>query len=78
MDNEILKIADKAENTYYDYMRACEDVEEALKEKFSDEKDYIEECWFHSAQGLLVRYRRPEYSLAVSIPIIEFLDGKRL
>lgn len=81
MDMEIWKLIDKAEDLFYERTRVCEKIEENLGEMFPEEKDYIKDVSFKPHKGLCVCYGQPSYffiSPPVSIPIAEFLNGKRL
>jgi len=76
---EIIRLADKAEELYFKYINTCEKIEEILKDKNPQEKDFVREVFYSLDDGrLCVNYSTQDdvYS-GKAIPLAKYIDGVR-
>ncbi len=75
---QILKLVDEAENYFFKYVSVCEKIEEILNDKNPDEKDFVKDVLYQMSDGICVCCENPESCAPVNIPILDYLEGKRL
>ncbi len=76
---EITRLAIKTEDMYFKYIRDCEEIENILKDKNPQEKDFVREVFYSIDDSrLCVSYNLHDNDyLGKAIPLSKYIDGVR-
>ncbi len=79
-EKELLdKLVDKAENSFFSYLRICEQIESLLIQKNPEEESQIHEVLYQMGDGICVSYSgEDELDADNNIPVARFINGERI